>query len=57
MKKYSRFIGIGIMVLGLGILTYSELSKIENNALLLTSGILILIGLFSYILAYKYSNS
>ncbi len=45
------------MVLGLGILTYSELSKIENNALLLTSGILILIGLFSYILAYKYSNS
>jgi len=50
MKVLLKRFGILLMVIGVILLTYSELSKLENNNLLVWSGGLIISGLIVYII-------
>lgn len=53
MKMLFKRFGILIVIAGVIILTYSQISKLENNSLLVLSGGLIVGGLILYIILNK----
>ena len=50
MKEFLKRSGIIFIVIGIAILAYTELSKMESNQMLVLSGGLIVLGLLLYVI-------
>ncbi len=50
MKVLLKRLGIFVVLAGVGVLAYSEFKELENNTLLIWSGVLVVVGLMLYIL-------
>jgi hypothetical protein len=50
MKEFFKKSGLIFIIAGIGLLAYTEFSKLENNNMLVVSGALIVIGLMAYVI-------
>ena len=50
MKEFLKRSGIIFIVIGIAVLAYTELSKMESNQMLIVSGGLIILGLLLYVI-------
>ncbi len=56
MKAFIKNIGILVLIIGLGFVAYTSLTTVQNNTGLWVGGLLIVIGLFTYILTNRYTD-
>jgi hypothetical protein len=49
MKEFLKKSGLILIIAGIGMLAYTEFSKMENNSMLIFSGALIVFGLLAYV--------
>lgn len=50
MKEFLKRSGLVLIIVGIGLLAFSEFSKLESNNMLILSGALIVIGLLAYVI-------